>query len=241
MSGRYKLKAFWRRRRESAESCAERLYRFMEAIKTCDDVFTKWYHLAGSRKEALQKPIKTGDMAEIRSLVEAGMNRYDVGNEPIYDLGFHVMIWNGGGSATSINLSVGCGLYSEVPGLGGNGVTLHFPRELGRLADPSVAVQVLLSAVKCWNPDWAGIFSDESMPPYEDFDPNTPIVDWMVFIREVIASVPPPSTVLQLEGVGSVVIVQPHPPRRDDPEQLKVINGIEQIIQLHTRNPETGR
>ena len=136
MTGRYKLRAYWGTRRESAESCAERLYRFFEAIKTSDDVFAKWYHRGRSRKEALQKPIRTGDMAEIISLVEAGRNRYDVGKQPIDDLGFGVGIWNGGNEpGRDITLSVRCGLYSETPGLG-NIVTLHFPEELGRLVIP---------------------------------------------------------------------------------------------------------
>jgi hypothetical protein len=202
----------------------------MEDIKTCDDVFAKWYHLGRSRKEALQKPIKTGDMAEIISLVEKGRHRRDVGRQPIDELGFSVRIWNGGEEpAKSIALGVGCGLYSEAPGLG-NVVTLHFPKELGRLADSSVAVEVLLAAAKCWNPDWGGIFSSEPVR-YEEFDPRTPIVDWMVFIPRIIDSVPPPSTVLQLGDLGSVVIVQPRPPRRDDPEQLRIIDRIERIIQ----------
>ena len=236
MSGRYLLKVFWSRRKESAESCAERLYRFLDAIKTCDDVFAKWYQLGRSRKEALQKPIKTDDMAEVLSLVEKGRHRRDVGRQPIDELGFHVMIWNGGEEpAKSINLSVHCGLYS--PWLAGNGVVLHFPKKLGRLADPSVAVEPLLSAVKCWDPDWCSVFSDESIRQGE-FDPKAPLVDWMVFIPQIMDSVPPPSTVLRLEGVGSVVIVLPHPPRRDDPEQMKVINRIEQIIHLH--NPKSG-
>lgn len=230
MSGRYQLGAYWGTRRECAESCAERLYRFLETIKTCDDVFAQWYHLGRSRKEALQRPIKTGDMAEITSLVEKGRHRRDVGRQPIDELGFTVMMWNGGEEpAKSIALSVGCGLYSSAPGLG-NVVTLHFPKELDRLADPSVAVEVLLSAAECWNPDWGGIFSSEPVR-YEEFDPRTPIVDWMVFIPRIIDSVPPPSTVMQLEGLGSVVIVQDHPPLGDDPAHLRIIDRIERIIQ----------
>ncbi len=66
------------------------------------------------------------------------------------------------------------------------------------------------------------------------------LVDWMVYIPQIIDSVPPPSTVLQLEGAGSVVIVQPHPPRRDDPEQPRIIDRIEQIIKLHNPKSEAG-
>ena len=138
----------------------------------------------------------------------------------------------------SINLGATCGCYSDVRGVDRNLVTLGFPEELGRLADPSVAVKALSSAAKCWNPEWGGIFSSE-LVRYDEFDSRIPVVDWMIYVPEIIESVPPPSSVLQLEGLGSVIIVQPCPPRRDDPEQLKVVDRIKQIIGVSDGNPRS--
>ena len=245
MSGRrYELKATWGRGKESAECCAEKLYNFLEAIKNCDDVFAKWYRLGRSRKEALRKPVKTGDMAELLSLVEKGRHWTDVGRKPMDQLGFGVEIWNGGEESRSVRLSVCCGLYSDVKGVGENLVILEFPHELGRLADPSAAVKVLLAAVKCWNPDWGAIYTAKIYSELRErgaSDPYSPLVDWIVFVPEIIENVPPPSTVLRLEGVGSVVTVLPHPPRREDPEQMQVINRIERIIRSHWRGRGAGK
>ena len=141
MSGRsYKLKATWGKGKESAECCAEKLHNFLEAIKNCDDVFAKWYRLGRSRKDALRRPIKTGDMAELLSLVEKGRHWTDVGRKPMDELGFYFEIWNGGEESRSVRLDVHCGDYSDIPGGGENLVILEFPKELGGLADPSAAV-----------------------------------------------------------------------------------------------------
>lgn len=223
---RLTLGAYWKARREPVERCADRLVAFMSAIPKFDDAFVNWYRLGRSRKDALRQKLDTQNRQELLTLLATGRNRRDTDKEIIEDLGFGVWLWNGE-TDREAGFNVTCGLYSEAPGLCNN-VVLKFPAELARLADSAVAMKLLSAAVISWEPDWAGIFSNEAMNN-RDWD-RKPFVDWMVYVPQRIASVPSPSTVAHLENGGSVIVVQPNPPSVDNPEDQERIRRIEQVV-----------
>jgi hypothetical protein len=222
-----KLGAFWKPRRESIEQCADRLQAFMAELVQCDEVFASWYQLGRSRKDALRRKIDVHDRRTLLTLLNKGRNRRDYGGEVIEDLGFRVGLWNGGPEERMVGLSIGCGLYSKVFGLGANSVVLGFPEELGALADASKTSRVLAITARCWEPDWAGVFSVKAMQT-SDWS-GEPVVGWMIYLPRKIERVPTPSTVAQLDKGGSLIIVQPDPPSLDNPEDLERIRRVEEI------------
>ena len=227
MSKRLKLGAYWKARRESVEQCAGRLFAFMGDLTECDKVFSHWYGLGRSRKDALKREIEVHSRHSILALLDKARNR-NFHKEVIEDLGFHPCVWNGGESDKEASLSVTCGLYCEAPGLGGNSVILEFPEQLGELSSQANASRVLSLTASCWEPDWAGIFSNEAMNA-RDWE-RKPFVDWMVYVPRKIANVPLPSTVMHLENGGSLIVVQPNPPSVGNPEEQERIHTIEAIV-----------
>jgi hypothetical protein len=175
----------------------------------------------------MKREIDVHDRQAILGLLDSARNR-NFHKEVIEDLGFHPCAWNGRESGSEVSLSVTCGLSCEAPGLGGNNVLLGFPEELGDLADPVKASRVLSVVASCWEPKWAGIFSNKAMN-VRDWELK-PFVDWMVYVPRRISSVPSPSTVAHIETGGSLIVVQPSPPTVDNPEDQERIRRIEQIV-----------
>jgi len=65
-------------------------------------------------------------------------------------------MWNGSASPDSIGLSVGCGSYSEVKGLG-NSLVVDLPSpdgDAGRLFTRATARALVEAVVECWEPTW---------------------------------------------------------------------------------------
>jgi hypothetical protein len=44
-----------------------------------------------------------------------------------------------------------------------------------------------------------------------DFDAARPFVDWMVYVPRSVETVPPPGHLEPLNGLGSIIVVQPDP------------------------------
>jgi immunity protein 52 of polymorphic toxin system len=219
--------AYWQARRESLELCTDRLFKFMARLRDCDEVFANWYHRGGSRKEALKNRIDAKNRQELLALLTTGRNRRDTDKGIIEDLGFRAGMWNGAQPDRAASLDMRCGLFSKVAGLS-NSVVLNFPRELGRLSDSEVVSRLLEAAAVSWDPDWAGIFSNEAMKS-RDWE-QKPFVDWMVYIPRGIGSVPRPSSLRHLENGGSLIVVQPITPVLGNPEDHKRIREIERVI-----------
>jgi hypothetical protein len=209
------------------ELCADKLFTFMVALRNCDDAFARWYHRGRSRKDGLRSAIDTQNRQELTVLLAAGQNRRDTDKEIIGDLGFGLGMWNGAGPDRAASLDVRCGLFSKVAGLT-NSVVLNFPRELGRLSDYKVVTRLLEAAAVSWDPDWAGIFSNEAMKS-RDWK-QKPFVDWMVYTPHEIRGVPHPASLRRLENGGSLIVVQPTSPVLGSLEDHERIRAIEQII-----------
>src|ERR1700728_909317 len=114
MSDQFIMGAYWKARREPVESCADRLYTFMQTLCEGDDAFAHWYHLGRSRDEARTRKINVQNRPELLALLASGRNRRDTDNKVIENLGFHLWMWNGGEPGKEVNFNVKCGLFSEV-------------------------------------------------------------------------------------------------------------------------------
>jgi hypothetical protein len=207
----------------------------MQTLCEGDDAFAHWYHLGRSRDEARTRKINVQDRPELLALLASGRNRRDTDNKVIENLGFHLWMWNGAEPGKEVNFNVKCGLFSEVLGLC-NCAVLKLPQQLGRLADHVTMKKLLATMASSWEPDWAGIFSNDAMRS-RNFEPK-PFVDWMVYIPQKISSVPPPSTLTRLANGGSLIVVQPVPPILENPEDQKRIREIEQIVRQNAHQPD---
>jgi hypothetical protein len=45
-----------------------------------------------------------------------------------------------------------------------------------------------------------------------------------------ITTVPSPSTLIPVDDMGVVIVVQPHPPSRENPKDMKHVRAIEEIV-----------
>jgi hypothetical protein len=63
-----------------------------------------------------------------------------------------------------------------------------------------------------------------------NFDGDYPFVDWMVYVPRSVKAVPLPSRIEVLQGLGSIIVVQPHPPAGDDAEELSRIRRVENVL-----------
>lgn len=222
------LGAYWPARRESIDRCADRLSEFVRQLAECDKAFARWYRRDRSRRSASAREVRLRAREQVLALLDEGRNRRDIGKEVIEDLGFHIGLWNGAEPERSVALSIRCGLYSGVHGIGGNAAVLDFPESPGELADPARASTVLSIVARCWEPDWAGIFSTAAMRARDWW--RQPFVDWMVYVPRRVDSVPPPSSVTVLPDGGSLIVVQPTPPAVDDPEDQERVRRVEQTL-----------
>lgn len=226
MSFEFFLGAYWPARKESIERCADRLLAFFAELVKCDGAFATWYEKGRSSGEALKKPANVESREYLLMRLDRGRNRRDTDHAVIEDLGFRADFWNGRGKGRAASLGVKCGLYSKARL--GNCVTMRLPGDLGELGQASRMVEVLAVVARHWEPDWAGVMSSAAMDA-RSFNAGSPFVDWMVYVRQKIASVPPPSSVTYLGDGGSLIIVQPEPPvvgNADHEARIRLIDGI---------------
>ena len=226
MTLEYNIRAYWPPRRESIEQCADRLLEFFAGLATSDPSLAVWYELGMSREEALEKRAATNDRSYLLHRLDRGRNRRDFDHTVIADSGFRLGLWNGREEGQVAGLMIWCGQYSPEFD---NNVVLRLPEDLGGLRQSERMAGLLESTARAWEPDWAGVMSDEAIES-RNFRGDGLFVDWMVYVPHKITGVVPPSTVLELPDLGSVVIVQDTPPREGDPEDMARIQRVQEII-----------
>jgi hypothetical protein len=231
----YKLRAYWKPRKETIESCADRLFRFLTALAGCDGVFSRWFKLGMSPRKALKSEIDFKNKTCLLDLLDKGRHRKDVGREVMEDLGFSVGMWNGGTPTKAVALSVSCGSYWIGPSAsGGNSVVIDLPEELGDLRRSECMENVLVVAAKCWEPDWVRV-SLAQLAKVEDVVPGKPIegpkyFDWMLYVSNKLMpnpKVPEPSLVKPVDALGSLIVVQQEPVEAENPVHLQRVKAVE--------------
>lgn len=232
MSERYMLGAYWGGRKEALGQCGDRLQKFLQELSSCDPLLATWYERQRSRKVSLGESIDIKNANHVRSALERGRNRSDIGQEVIEELGFRVGLWNGERTGKDAGLSITCGLHLKGPATSvtmSNFVILDLPTDAGALVNAEMMKRLTTIAAQTWEPDWAGVMSKDSMLA-RNFNARFPFVDWVLYIPGRIIDVPQPSSTVTVPGLGSIVTVQPLPPDANDPEQLAQIRRVEQVL-----------
>ncbi len=232
MSHCFYLGAYWSNRKESAKECADRLLLFLEALTQCDDCLAHWFGLGRSKKDALRKRVDVANRDQLLRLVNRGRNRADADGSVIEDLGFQFGLWNGADDDHSIGLSIGCGGYApRIP----NSVVIDFPRDLGPLKDADKTRAVLTAVAQAWEPEWAGVQSDEATES-RPFETGQPFVDWMIYMsRDLLprsSTFHPPNRAIALGNLGTIVVTQDEVPDPTSPEHVRNIDRARNALGL---------
>lgn len=230
MDDRFLIRAYWEARRETADECANRLLHFLMRIGGRTAVIATWYETARSRRKATEKTVSPSKDA-LLSLLQRGQNREDVTGKVIEDLGFHVSLWNGRSGREISGLSITCGLYSDVVGVGSNCVLIELPEELGELANGEVMAELFRDVIECWDPQRASVCSELAVDN-RTFDANCPFVDWMVYVSELeiaATSVPDVAEVRHV-GSGTMILVEDHATNALASEHLRKVEQVGNVI-----------
>lgn len=116
----YFVGAYWMQREESQAACALRISNFIIEISKLDPSLSHWFKQATTLKGALQTKFPI-DANGLKPLLR--VQRRDVGNDIIPELGYSFSAWNGNLSNMAASISVMCGGYSN---LVGNSAVLSF-------------------------------------------------------------------------------------------------------------------
>jgi len=222
---KFMLGAYWNARRDGLEECAENARRFFAGLTEIDPLLAQWYERGRSRKDALERKADTLNVQRLEDLLLKGRNRRDIGREVIEELGFKISLWNGAvDEEAEASLRIHCGSYNERIG---NSIVIDLPYQSSGWIEKATSLLALV--VEIWKPRWAGIMSERAMQK-RDFDGAQPFVDWMVYVPRSVKAVPPPGHVEPLNGLGSIVVVQPDPPVGDEPGELSRIRRVESLL-----------
>jgi hypothetical protein len=146
---------YWRRRADAFDECAARLARHFEALATASEGLARWYEQA-RRKPKVPREVPVRDRVALADLLSKGVNRTDIGRNPIPDLGWLVMLWNGDRGRLSASTSVHCGCTTLHVG---NAALLKVSSEDREALSRAPAVELLKALVEIWQPD-SGVVSN---------------------------------------------------------------------------------
>lgn len=228
------LGAYWAARKESVGECADRLLRFFRDLGKCDESLSHWYERARSRKKALERPAIIDSHEYWVGKLNRGRNWTDINRTVIEDLGFMVGLWNGQDDRSSIGMLISCGSFSPYVG---NSLTLHLPIKTGALKTSARMRKVLAAVATAWEPDWAGVMSDEAMQRRR-FNARRPFVDWMLYVSDKwLPKTPafePPTTTERL-AAGTIIVVQQEPPDPCNPTHLENIKRVRAALRRRVK------
>jgi hypothetical protein len=221
---RLTLGAYWKVRRETTESCAHRLSRFLGVLGAHDPVLASWFKLARSRKAAVQPIDRT--TAGLEAILLRGASRRDSDRQPIPELGYRFSAWNNAAApADEASLSIACGSWATAPGIT-NFVVLHLPE-----SPPYETLDAVLPLVKataeCWEPERATVFGSNAPTDAQ------PVLDWIFMLRPSLPpanALPAGTRVIDWGPVGQCLITQDRPVDWSDPQQVERLRTIRSAL-----------
>jgi hypothetical protein len=154
----YKFYAWWGRREESAEVCAQRMAQMLENLAAVHPVLSRWNKQAMTRKAA-NAPFcaMPPRLDELTRIFEKGRHYRDHPREPMLDMGFSISAWNGHDDDYGVSLAVHAGAYTDRPPDPNNvRLDLHHPTAADAdFINASVLKKMNLAVAEAWQPSWA--------------------------------------------------------------------------------------
>ncbi len=234
---KYMVGAYWPARKDSLESCSNRLFQFFRGLAKSSDDLSRWFETGRSRADALKASIDVGSTQCLAELLRRGQHRRDMDNSVMPQLGYHVGLWNGAAPGQEAGLSITCGMSTTRASMG-NCVALNLPPDLKQLADSDAMSHLLGAVVRSWEPDWAGVMSDVARR-VRGFTAKRPFVDWMIYLKDKDMlwnrQLPLPASVCEIEGIGGVIITtQARPPDPHDASDMAHVATVTNVLGLNS-------
>jgi hypothetical protein len=228
----YYIGAYWGPRQESAEECAQRAVVFLDAMAQVDPMFARWFKLARSRKQSLERPLEP-DMAGLRKFIQSKVLRSDDG-VPMEGAGFDLALWNGGSGGNDVRLHLSCG--SDLKWL--MNASLVEPASDGSRAEQaltsSVMTEVLRAMARAWDPDWGVAMSHAHQELTEERGKVDVLVGWVTYLSRRLGAVPPlpmPVRVELVEEQGALIILTPERFTASNPEHIALADHARDLLE----------
>lgn len=227
----YHIGVYWGVRKEDVDVCTRRAVSFFEQLARCDPIFSRWFRLGRSRKEALRREVKP-DQETLRRLFLKGRHYTDFGHELMAELGFSIGLWNGGSDKESVSIFIGCGGYTpfvsnscEISGLESDSPAAS------RLLQVSTLTMIMECMIINWEPDWGRVNSlaHFAITPSE----RKPKVGWITYLRESGEKIPPlpfPVSVKPIGMLGSLIILTEERFTASNPKHVELAATVSEIL-----------
>ncbi len=196
------LRFSWGPRKEALDQCADQLRRFLIDIGAVDPAFVAWQNVRRVGDKIHFPPTSE----QLRRLLAEGVNRKDIGNEIMPDLGFSVSLL-ADEDGTPMTLGVHCGVYSP---WNRNVCSIVFPAE-GEVADrvlqASVLVLLAKLVVRNWKPDYGVITSHQcsKLISPKSFETEAGWITYLSPKSQNLTSIPAPAVIERLDH-GQLII-----------------------------------
>ncbi|WP_309891647.1 immunity 52 family protein [Archangium sp.] len=226
MNESYGIKAYWGRRPESAEECAQRAETFFRLLAECHPSYARWYEKNNSTRRALQLGFEPTRETFVGFF---GREKYQSGND-----GFHFGAWTGHEEQDQGGMvMLRCGSKAEVSP---NRLWLFFPEEaLGheRMLSAPVLVGVMRAVAMAWEPEWALATADGLWDQLSGGSRIGCFLGWMTYFsreRGEVPDLPAPVRVEPVGDKGTLVILTPERLTPSNPEHVALAWRIQKLL-----------
>jgi hypothetical protein len=222
--GKYYVRVTWGPREESLGQCADRVQQCVNGLSPYHDVFAHW--IAKSRP----LPIDRNAILE-RFQEEESREGFSA------RLGYSLRLWNGRNRDSSIAIQAHCSSYDPAF-VNHSSLTLPGKGEVAaRLIRCDILTQLLTVLVRAWEPDFGEVmraeFFHEQMKRQVTTRPDVPLVGWMTYLsnaRGGLPTLPSDHEVVQLEGLGSIVLTTEETFLHEHPDHRRAVETLTGIL-----------
>jgi len=145
------LGLYWKERKAGLQQCAAAVHDSLSCM--VGHGYGQFFETGKSRRDARTRRFDVSSTS-VEELLAKGVNRTDIGRQPIPELGWSMSLWSGDADDEAYSVSFHCGGFSRHVG---NNVVIRLPAS-GRhsLAEaPDRAIAIYRDLVRIWNPEQA--------------------------------------------------------------------------------------
>ncbi|MHB8089289.1 MAG: Imm52 family immunity protein [Anaerolineaceae bacterium] len=228
----YYIGAYWNDRQEPLVSCAMKASAIFTHLTQVNPIFTEWFELGRSRRDALRKIVRT-DQHSLQSLMMGDRSKNDSSEVIFPGQGYSLYLWNGrkdGEDAANINLQCGAfGPYSV------NRCLIRLPEgeeTRSHIMQVSTLTDILLDIVNIFQPELGGIYLSE----YNHLAPiktRVPAIGWIMYLPVnpvTIPALPMPAQVLPLGVRGAFIILTKERFSVNNPAHVELAGQVATIL-----------
>ncbi len=228
----YYIGAYWHDRQEPLESCARKASAIFTHLREASPIFSEWYELGRSRRDALRKSVRT-DQQSLQLLMMKSRSETDNGDAVFPELGYSLYIWNGkkdGEDAANINIQ--CGSYGPYSV---NRCLIHLPvgeETRCQIMQVPILTDILLNIINIFEPKAGGIYSGK-YNQIEAIKAKVPVIGWIMYLpvnQENIPALPKPAKVLSLGERGVFIILTEERFSAHNPAHVELAGQVATIL-----------